>query len=134
MGRAQGSEDFSGWGDGAAARRNELRNQHEEERRENASKSYFTILLLMKVILSNVVSIYFQGTFFSLSFESTGFQAKIKVLLSLSFSTLVAMVLCKQSASHLGALGSLCSLWYFSHHGSASGCTILMIVKATCGT
>jgi len=111
--RAQALEDFKkGWKDGATVLRYEQFNQEAQEREEHASKSYFTLLLLMKVVIGCVAQIYFQGTFFSLSFESTGFQAKIKVLLSMALSTIMACVHCARAAGHLGGLGYVIMLFF----------------------
>merc|ERR1719502_1446601 len=94
----------AGWRDGDTALRQELFNQFEQERLDGATRAHFTILLLTKVILGNVLQLYFQGTFFSLSFESTGFVAKVKVLVSMALSFIIAVLRCKSTVSHLGPL------------------------------
>jgi len=104
-GQVMASLRFRNLADGADALRYELRNQIEQENQENAAWSYFTALLLMKVFVSNVVSIYFQGSLFSISFNDAGHQAKIKVLLSMLFSFIIAGHRCMTASKHLGLLG-----------------------------
>jgi len=103
---AQTLEEFKwGWADRGTAMHMEVRNQEQQEKQESASKSYFTLLLIHNVIISNCVQIYFQGTFFSLSFNDTGREAKAKVIISMTLSTVIAFFRCKSTAGHLGCFG-----------------------------
>lgn len=103
--------DFkAGWKDGEAALRAELMNQDQEDKLQHAAKFHFTCLLLLRVIIGNVIQIWLQGAFFSLSYTQIGHQACAKLIISVFFSTSIACLRCKLAAGHIGILAYVVAL------------------------
>jgi hypothetical protein len=94
-----------GAADDQTAERNDSMIEGEMEKQEHAAKAYFTLLLLVKVILGHCIQQWIQGSFFGLSWVSVGMQVKAKVMLSIVLSTIIAFVRCLASTGHLGCLG-----------------------------
>lgn len=61
----------------------------------------------MKVFLGNLLQLWLQASFFALTFDNTGEQAKIKVLISMLISALQAVARVWHSIGRLGLVGCL---------------------------
>lgn len=103
---AQAREDaVMGKLDAASAREAEMIKMEEVEKLDAEEKVYFFSLLFVKVFLGNLLQLWLQGSFFALTFTSTGTQAKVKVLVSMAISGLQAVARVWQSLGRLGLLG-----------------------------
>merc|ERR1719213_545143 len=103
---AQAREDaVMGKLDAASAREAEMIKMEEVEKLDAEEKVYFFSLLFVKVFLGNLLQLLLQGSFFALTFTSTGTQAKVKVLVSMAISGLQAVARVWQSLGRLGLLG-----------------------------
>jgi hypothetical protein len=72
--------------------RNELADREIEERVDHAELVYLLVLLIFKLLLGNCLQLWLQASFFALTFDETGVEAKCKVLASMSISGLQALV------------------------------------------
>jgi len=87
----------------------ELADEKEEERIAHASKWHFIVLMLVKVLLGNCMQLWLHSSFYALTFDISGKEAKIKVIISMIASATQALIRCKLIIPKLGGLGFLLS-------------------------
>lgn len=85
----------------------ELVNFQEEERIAKAAKFYFISVMLVKVLIGYCMLLWLQSAFYAVTFDVTGKEAKIKIIISMCFSTITALVRCKIILPKLGAIGAV---------------------------
>ncbi|CAE8588041.1 unnamed protein product [Polarella glacialis] len=95
--------------DYAAVAKFELGDAAAEEQVELARQLHYALLLLLKVFIGNGMSLWLQGSYFALTFETTGNEGKYKVVASMVISALQALVRCTQASIKLGFPGVLLS-------------------------
>lgn len=82
----------------------------EHEKVVGASALHYWLLLFVKVCLGNALSIWMQGSFLALTFETTGTEARIKLIVSMAISALQAVVRCCGATNQLGLPGCAASI------------------------
>lgn len=88
----------------------ELQNFQEKAKVDEAAHDHYVRLLLAKVFLGNVMSLCLQGSFLALTWERNGYETKVKVLLSMAFTAVTALVRCVKVTSRIGWPGLAISL------------------------
>lgn len=83
----------------------ELRDYVEQERVEAAGKSHYVRLLLVKVFIGNVMSLWLQSSYLALQFETCGPKARAKIIFSMAISAIQALVRCSSLTARAGCLG-----------------------------
>jgi len=99
----------------------ELVNNQEEERVANAAKCHFIVVMLVKVLIGYCMQLWVQSSFYAVTFDFTGKEAKIKIICSMCFSTIQALVRCKILVPKLGGLGAVLTaiaLFAIAHSGA----------------
>lgn len=107
----QGREDLAlGKLDEVQLEGQELYAHEVKERVEHARRHHYLVLLLVKVVIGNIFSLWLQGTFLMLNFKHIGLQARVKILISITISMVAALVRCTSAILTLGTLGCVFSL------------------------
>mmetsp|Transcript_22787 Transcript_22787/g.41452 ORF Transcript_22787/g.41452 Transcript_22787/m.41452 type:complete len:423 (+) Transcript_22787:92-1360(+) len=80
----------------------------EEEAKVNAAGNrHYILVMLVKVIVGNAFQLWMQSSFFGLTFDVTGHEARVKIIISMLLSTITALVRVKMIVPKTGALGML---------------------------
>eukprot|EP00930_Biecheleria_cincta_P008636 TRINITY_DN110161_c0_g1_i1.p1 TRINITY_DN110161_c0_g1~~TRINITY_DN110161_c0_g1_i1.p1 ORF type:complete len:402 (-),score=52.75 TRINITY_DN110161_c0_g1_i1:181-1386(-) len=90
--------------------RAELFDSSEREKVVGAGSLHYWLLLFVKVCLGNVFSLWIQGSFLALTFETTEVEARVKLIVSMVISAVQAAVRCCAASSHLGLPGCVVSV------------------------
>lgn len=88
----------------------EMQDTREEDRVKKAANLFFTITILVKVIVGNCMQLYLHSAFFALTYNNTGVEAKVKVCISIACSSIQALVRANISVQKLGGKGVLLAL------------------------
>lgn len=88
----------------------EVFNSGEQQKVVGAGSMHYWLLLFVKVCLGNALSLWIQGSFLALTFETTEMEARVKIIVSMMISTLQAVVRCYAASSHLGLPGCAASV------------------------
>lgn len=100
----------------------------ETKRVEVAARRHFFLMICIKVMIGNIFQMWMQSSFFSLTFDVTGKEAKIKIIVSMVLSAVSGLVRVSIVAPKLGVPGLVLALaimfmvsWsaakvYFSYH------------------
>jgi hypothetical protein len=83
----------------------ELQDMAEEERIKNAANWHFVVLILVKVLIGNCFQLWLHSSFYALTYEYTGREAKIKVIVGMVASAIQALIRCRQAVKKLGGKG-----------------------------
>lgn len=83
----------------------QFHDEAEREAVEEVQRLHHSCLLLFAVCFCNVPSIWLQSSFFALSFEGTGFEAKCKLLASIVLSLSIALARCRIAATKVPCMG-----------------------------
>lgn len=77
----------------------------EEAKVTAAGRRHYIILMLVKVIVGNAFQLWMQSSFFGLTFEVTGTEARVKIIISMLLSTITILVRMKMVVPKMGAVG-----------------------------
>lgn len=83
----------------------QVQDLEEEERVEAAGKFHYSLLLIVKVFIGNVLSLWLQASFMALTFSTSGHQVRAKVIASMVISSVQAFVRCSVVTMRLGLIG-----------------------------
>ena len=97
----------------------------------------------VKVLIGYCMQLWLQSSFYAVTFDFTGKEAKVKIIISMICSTIQALIRCKLILPKLGGLGAFLSLialfaigWsgakvYYTYHCDShlwnltSGCVVI---------
>lgn len=88
----------------------EIRDHEEEERVEAAGKCHYLFLLLVKVFIGNIVTLWLLGSFLMISFHQTSLQGRAKIMAGMALSVVSSAWRCLIVTEELGLLGCILSL------------------------
>jgi len=83
----------------------ELMQIDEEKKVKKAAMWHYTAILTIKVLVGNALQLWLQSSFYGVTFDVTGLEAKIKVIVMMACSTLLALIRCKLIVPKLGLVG-----------------------------
>lgn len=89
----------------------ELADHAEEKRVAQAANCHFVGLMVMKVLMGYCMQLFLQSSFYAVTFDSTGPEAKVKVVLSMLCSAIQALIRCKIILPKLGGIGLFLSFF-----------------------
>lgn len=84
----------------------ESHDAEEEERVIRAARRHYVLLMVVKVLIGNCMMLWLQSSFYAVTYDITGQEAKIKVIVSMIASAVQALIRCKLILPKLGGLGA----------------------------
>merc|ERR1740130_122193 len=94
---------------GRSAFEMEMSNHQEEERVAKAANVHNITMMVVKVLIGNCMMLWLQSSFYAVTFDNTGPEAKIKICISMIASAVQAVLRCKLLIPKLGAIGAAMS-------------------------
>jgi len=88
-----------------------IHDTQEEDKIQSAETWHFSMILLQKVFLGNVLALWLQGSFVALTFADGYSTARVKLIISMIFSGLQAAVRCLRVCHQTGSLGLSISIF-----------------------
>lgn len=84
----------------------ELADRAAEEKVKKAAKAHYVVLMFVKVLVGNCMMLWLNASFYAVTFEITGQEAKIKIAVSMIASAIQALIRSKIITQKLGSLGA----------------------------
>jgi hypothetical protein len=96
------------WGqtDKQTALQMEMQDLAAEERVKQAANWHYTVLIVVKVLVGNCMQLWLHSSFYALTYDFTGKEAKVKVIISMVMSSIQALVRAFLCVKKLGAKGA----------------------------
>merc|ERR1719498_483820 len=86
----------------ADARAAELADDKEEDEVHKAAHRHFMMLMVVKVLIGNCLQLWMHSSFYAVTYDFTGKEAKVKIIISMIASAVQALIRCKIVTPKLG--------------------------------
>merc|ERR1719443_755896 len=82
----------------------EAYNKEAEEKVRKQAFQHYVVVMVVKVLIGNCMMLWLTSSFYAVTMDYTGREAKIKVIVGMVCSSIQAVTRCKINSSKLGGL------------------------------